>query len=105
MISSSGFLASSPLGTAVPLPTDEFAIDHVAAIRGPVMIIHSAPGALDFITPPGQAQALTSALTTAGNRPATIYYPTPAGHGFPWQPGFDTEYSNDTAAWIRAKLP
>ncbi len=29
VISSSGFLASSPLGTAVPLPTDEFAIDHV----------------------------------------------------------------------------
>jgi dienelactone hydrolase len=104
VIASSGFVASSPLGTAQPLPTDQFATDHAGSIHAPVLILHSATG-IDFITPPGQAHALQSALTAAGNPPTAFYFPSPAGHAFPWQPPFDVQYTTDATNWIHSKLP
>jgi dienelactone hydrolase len=104
VVASSGFVASSPLGTAIPLPTDDFATNHAAAIHAPVLILHAATG-IDFITPPGQAHALADALAAAGHPAATVYFASPAGHAFPWQAPFDTLYTADAAAWINTHLP
>jgi dienelactone hydrolase len=104
VIASSGFVASSPLGTAQPLPADQFATDHADSIHAPVLILHSATG-VDYITPPGQAHALQSALIAAGNPPTAFYFASPAGHAFPWQPPFDVQYTTDATNWIHTKLP
>jgi dienelactone hydrolase len=104
VVASSGFVASSPLGTAIPLSTDQFATDHAAQIHAPVLIVHAATG-YDFITPPGQAWALSTALTAAGH-PATLdYLVAPAGHAFPWQPPFDVQYLTAATNWIHAHVP
>ena len=103
VVASSGFVARSPLGTAIPLPTDQFATDQAAAIHAPVLIVHAATS-VDYITPPGQAQALASALAAAGHPATTTYFPSPAGHAFPWQAPFDVQYTADAAQWIYQQL-
>ena len=104
VVVSSGFFAPAPLGTAHPLPGDEFASEHAASIHAHVLILHSGTG-IDYITPPGQAQVLAAALTAAGNPPTVVYFPSPSGHAFPWQPPFDTQYTGDATDWIHAQLP
>jgi dienelactone hydrolase len=104
VVASSGFLAPAPLGTAVPLPTDQFATEHAAQIHAPVLIVHAATG-YDFITPPGQAWALFNALGAAGH-PATLdYLAAPAGHAFPWQAPFDSQYLTAATNWIHNHVP
>jgi dienelactone hydrolase len=104
VIVSSGFVAPSPLGTAIPLPTDQFATDHAAQIHAPVLIVHAGTG-YDFITPPGQASALANALAAAGHPAVLDFLPAPAGHAFPWQSPFDAQYLTTATNWIHAHVP
>ncbi|HZP28920.1 MAG TPA: dienelactone hydrolase family protein [Acidimicrobiia bacterium] len=104
VVASSGFLAPSPLGTAIPLPTDDFASRHAATIHAPVLVVHAGSG-YDYITPTGQAQAFANAMAAAGHPATTVYLAAPAGHAFPWQPPFDAVYLADAVGWIRAHLP
>jgi dienelactone hydrolase len=104
VVASSGFVASAPLGTALPLPTDQFATDHAAQIHAPVLIVHAATG-FDYITPPGQAYALWTALANAGHPANLDYLAAPAGHAFPWQPPFDVQYLTAATNWIEAHVP
>jgi dienelactone hydrolase len=107
VVASSGLLARSPF-LGAPLTTDQFPIDVASSIHVPVLLVN---GDADAITPIGQAQALTVAMTAAGHPPATAVFGAPAGHGLPWQadilsddPGvaISARYVRDAAAWIKA---
>jgi dienelactone hydrolase len=110
IVSASGVLAREP-NCCGNRAGDRYPTENVAAITGPVFVVHAYG---DPITPIGQAVSFLAALDASrAGQPATprVFYGSPAAHELPFQGdayGGSTvaaQFLADTTAWIVLQFP